>query len=293
MIVVALPAFNEEVAVGSVVLKAQNHVDKVVVIDDGSSDATAEVARLAGAEVISHDVNKGKGAAISSAFKRAREMDVDVLVLLDCDGQHDPGEIPGLLDPIKSNEADIVIGSRFLNGDHKVPKYRRVGQEVLSKTTNIASGHSLTDTQSGYRAFNKKALHALSFSENGIGIESEMQLQAKDTDLRIVEVPISCSYAGKTSSQGPIGHTLEVLASIVRFISQRHPLSFFGIPGIFLVLFGVYQGTVVLYKFNQSNLLPTGTALLTAIFILAGILSLFTGIILYNIGTQISRLKGE
>ena len=292
MILAAFPAFNEEVSVGSLVLRAKQYVDWVIVIDDGSSDRTAEVARLAGAEVVSHHVNKGKGAALSSAFVRARELNADVLVVLDCDGQHDPGEIPGLIKPIVDGEADIVVGSRFLNSGHSVPRYRRVGQEALTAATNLVSGHSLTDTQSGYRAFNKKAIKAFRFSEAGIGVESEMQLKAREADLRIVEVPISCSYdVERASKKAPVQHGLEVLAGIVRYISQRHPLTFFGVPGIIMIIVGVYQGTIVVYRFNTFGALPIGTALMTAIFILGGLFALFTGVILYNTSVMIERLK--
>jgi hypothetical protein len=118
-----------------------------------------------------------------------------------------------------------------------------------------------------------------------------MQLQAKDADLMIAEVPISCSYNGKTSTHDPFHHGIAVLASIVRYVSQRHPLSFFGIPGFLSVLTGIFLGARVLYMFNSFGSLPTGTALLAVIFILAGIFSLFTGIILFNMSIQIARIK--
>jgi len=291
MIIAALPAYNEELAIGSVVLRTKKHVDTVVVIDDGSADATGEIARLAGAEVVRHETNLGKGAAISTAFEKARESGAEILVLLDSDGQHNPDEIPVLVKPIQEGEADIVIGSRFLKGKCDVPGYRRLGQEVLTATTNLASGHRLTDSQSGFRAFSKKAIEVLRFDERGIGVESEMQLKAGESELRLLEVPVSCSYEGDTSTYGPLHHGLEVLASIVRYVSQRHPLTFFSLPGVLLLLIGLYEGMVVLQRFSAYGALPTGTALLTAIFLLTGVFSLFTGIILYNIGNQIARLR--
>jgi glycosyltransferase involved in cell wall biosynthesis len=291
MKIAAIPAFNEELAIGSVVLRTRRHVDKVIVIDDGSTDLTAEVAQLAGAEVVSHGKNLGKGAAIKTAFEKAKEYGADCLVLLDGDGQHSPEEIPEILKPLSEGDGDVVIGSRFMDRKSRVPKYRRVGQEVLTAATNLASGRRLTDTQSGFRAFNRRAIETLKFTETGIGIESEMQLSAGETDLGFLEVPISCSYEGETSTYGPLYHGLEVLASIVRYISQRRPLTFFGIPGVISIFIGLYLGYIVLYKFNLNRILPTGTALLTAIFILGGTFSLFTGIILYNIGNQIAKLE--
>jgi len=213
--------------------------------------------------------------------------------LLDADGQHNPDEIPALTGPIQRGEADIVVGSRFLEERSNVPAYRRIGQEILTASTNITSGYKLTDSQSGFRAFGKKAINALKLEESSVGIESEMQLRAKELNLKIAEVPISCSYGADTSTYGPVYHGLTVLASIIRYVSQDRPLTFFGIPGAVSLLIGIYLGVDVIYKFNMNNVLPTGTALLTAIFILAGIFSLFTGIILYTIGNQISKLKKE
>lgn len=291
MKVAVLPAFNEEIAIGSVVLKARKHVDRVIVIDDGSTDATAYIADLAGAEIIKHEKNLGKGAAIETGFKRARELNASLLVLLDADGQHDADEIPALIEPIIKNEADIVVGSRFIRRHKNIPRYRILGQKILTFITNIISGRNITDSQSGFRAFNKKAIEAMRFEERGIGIESYIQIKAGELDLRITEVPISCIYGKDTSTYNPLHHGLSVITSIVRYISQQRPLTFFGIPGVLSLLTGIYIGASVIYKFNMTRAVPIGSALLTAIFILAGLFSLFTGIILYSIGSYIARIE--
>ncbi|MFQ6052521.1 MAG: glycosyltransferase family 2 protein, partial [Candidatus Hydrothermarchaeota archaeon] len=138
MIVAALPAYNEEIAIGSVILRARKHADKVIVVDDGSEDNTAEIAELAGAIVFKHERNMGYGAAIRSCFRKARELNADILVTIDADGQHDPSEIPKLIEPIQKGEADVVIGSRFLSKQkYPIPLYRLLGMKVLDKTTNF------------------------------------------------------------------------------------------------------------------------------------------------------------
>lgn len=178
-IIVAIPAYNEERFIFEVVRRARKYVDQVVVIDDGSTDCTAVVAEEAGAEIIRHELNRGKGCAVDTAFSVARHLDADILVLLDGDLQHDPDEIPLLLEALQREKADMVVGSRFLNGN-KIPRYRRLGQEVLNIVTNLGSGVRLSDTQCGFRAFSKKAINSMSFTETGLAVESEMQFLARE-----------------------------------------------------------------------------------------------------------------
>src|SRR4051812_31722391 len=138
-VAVAIPAYNEERFIGSTVLQALQYAPRVVVIDDGSSDATAQIAHWAGAEVIQHEGNRGKSEAVNTALAWARSHDVDALVLVDGDGQHKPGEIAQVLDPVLDGEADLVIGSRFLSVKSRIPIYRTIGQHALTAVTNLAS----------------------------------------------------------------------------------------------------------------------------------------------------------
>ncbi|AKB16441.1 glycosyltransferase family 2 protein [Methanosarcina thermophila] len=150
-ITVVLPAYNEEVSIGSIVLLTSQYADNVIVVDDGSSDRTAEVAGKAGAEVVRHETNRGKGAALKTGFTAAADLGADVIVTMDSDGQHNPAEIPRLVAPILKGEADMVNGSRYLNGlDKNTPAYRRVGQTILDGVTNLNSGLRITDSQSGF-----------------------------------------------------------------------------------------------------------------------------------------------
>jgi glycosyltransferase involved in cell wall biosynthesis len=222
MMLAAIPALNEETAIGHVVLKAKRHVDTVIVIDDGSTDATSTIAQLAGAEVIRHDRNQGKGAALRHAFLRARELHADILVCLDGDGQHDADEIPRLLIPLNGGGADMVIGSRFLAIHSDIPLYRRAGLKVLTALTNSVAATRVTDSQSGFRAFSKKAIDSLSLEENGIGIESYMQRAASDAGLRIAEVPITCRYdTGHASKTGPVRHGFSVVNTLLKIVAGR------------------------------------------------------------------------
>jgi glycosyltransferase involved in cell wall biosynthesis len=280
-VIVAIPAYNEEIAIGSVILRSLKHANKVLVINDGSKDKTSEIAKLAGAEVIEHNTNKGKGVAIKDAFIYAKKENADILVLIDGDGQHNPDEIPLLLAPIINGEANIVNGSRFVNGNgHNVPKYRRLGQDVLSIATNIGTKLHITDTQNGFRAFSKKSFNSFSFSENGMAIESEMLMDAAGAGLKITEVPIDVRYDLEGSTYDPLSHGFSVLGKVIGLISQRRPLLFFCIPGVILFAIGSILGILVLQTFNATGVISiiyTGSC---ALFILMGTFSIFTGLIL-------------
>lgn len=281
-IIAAIPCFNEERFIGSVVLKAKSYVDQVIVIDDGSTDKTAMVAEQAGATVIRHDSNVGKAAAVNTAFQNARETGCEALVLIDGDAQHEPEDIPRLLQPVLEGEADIVVGSRFLQTKSHVPRFRALGQRILTFLTNIGAEVKLTDSQSGFRAFSRKAIATLSFAEKGFSVESEMQFLAKEADLRMVEVPVSIEYRDK-AKRSPIAHGMMVFNSTVGLISRRFPLVFFGVPGVAMLAVGVYQGWRVVDGYNTTDEFYVGPALLAVLLCTVGTLSLFTGLILYTV----------
>ena len=214
-IVAVIPAYNEEDALADVIAKTFNHVDDVIVIDDGSIDRTAEIAREAGARVISHSINLGKGEALKSGFKAIE--DDSIIVTIDGDGQHNPDEIPKLVKPIIEDDADLVNGSRYMNGpEENTPAYRRVGQKVLDIATNISAGINVTDSQSGFRAFSNKSRDVFRFKDTGFGIESEMLVDAAEAGLKIVEVPITVRYDVDGSTKDPISHGFGVLFNITK-----------------------------------------------------------------------------
>jgi glycosyltransferase involved in cell wall biosynthesis len=285
-ILVAIPSFNEEVAIGSVVLRSLKFAGKVLVIDDGSTDKTAEIARLAGAEVLVHVKNMGKGAAIKSAFEYAKKNDAEILVLIDGDGQHNPDEIPLLISPIILEEADMVNGSRFLlkNGNsNKVPAYRRLGQEVLTLTTNMGTQQKMTDSQNGFRAFSKKTFDSFSFKHNGMAIESEMLIDAAHAGLMIKEVPINVRYDVDGSTHHPIRHGAGVLNSIIGLVSQRRPLLFFCVPGAIFFTVGLIFCIMVLQIFSATHTIAVGYTIFGVLCIVLGTFSIFTGLTLLSI----------
>ena len=277
-ILVAMPAYDEEKYIGSLVLKARQYADEVIVIDDGSKDQTAEVARLAGATVIRHAENRGKGAAIQTILAKARERNADVLVLLDSDCQHNPDEIPRLIAPIWGG-FDLVIGSREREAA-KTPWHRRFGQKVLLMSTRLLSGERLTDSESGFRALSRRAISEMELKESGFAAETEMIARAADKKLSITQVPISNIYTGDGSTLNPVRHGLGVLLRILNMISERRPLFFFGLGGLILLFFGLLTGARALYILSAAGTLPVGTAILSTLLAIIGTFSIFTGIIL-------------
>jgi len=291
MIVAAIPALNEETAIGSVVLRARQYADTVLVIDDGSSDATSSIARLAGALVIRHETTMGKGKGIRDAFLKAREMQADILVCLDGDGQHNPDEIPRLLAPISSNEADMVIGSRFLEIRSDIPTYRRAGQKVLTSLTNTVAATKVTDSQSGFRAFSKKAIDSITLDEDGIGIESAMQRAADDLHLRICEVPVSCRYdIGHASKIGPVQHLVTVIHTLLRILQERRPLLVFGGFGTVCVIAGAVLGFWVVEVYSRTQQFAIGTSLIVILLLIVGTVSLFMGLMLNAINRVLAKI---
>ena len=214
-VVAIIPAYNEEKALADVIGKTLENVDDVIVVDDGSSDKTSEVAIEAGARVIRHSVNLGKGEALKSGFKAIG--DDSIIITIDGDGQHNPSEIPDLVRPIVEDGADLVNGSRYMNGpEENTPAYRRVGQKVLDIATNISAGTRVTDSQSGFRAFSSKSKNVFRFKDTGFGIESEMLVDAAEAGLKIVEVPITVRYDLDGSTKDPITHGVGVLFNITK-----------------------------------------------------------------------------
>ncbi len=279
LVVAAIPCLDEERFIGSVVLAVRKYVDRVLVIDDGSTDASAEIAAAAGATVVSHGGNRGYGAAIRTALARGKEQGAGVLVVIDADGQHDARDIPRLVQPVLDGEADVVIGSRFLEKPKGVPFYRRMGQRVLTAATNAGSGRRLTDSQSGFRAYSARALSLLDLTEDGMSASSEMQFAMAGKGLKVAEVPIQVSYAGQRK-RNPVGHGVNVLSRVLVLLSLRQPFVLFGIPGTLLLIGGLLLGLRVFDIYGEKQELALGTLLGAILLCLTGVLGLFTAIML-------------
>jgi glycosyltransferase involved in cell wall biosynthesis len=271
-----------------VVLEAQKYADKVVVCDDGSSDLTGTIAGRLGAEVVKHERNMGYGAAIQSLFNRARELDADILVTLDGDGQHDPAEVPVVIRPVVDGEADIVVGSRFTGGRSASAMrwHRRAGVKFITKLLNGSlNENSVRDAQSGFRAYSRRSLDSLVMHEDGMGISAETLIKAGRLGLKICEVPCSCSYGNgvETSTQNSVKHGVGVVASIVRLVVEEKPLTTLGVPGILSLVVGTVFGVWMLQIYAAQHEIVTNIALASIGFLMIGFFCLSTAITLYAI----------
>lgn len=298
--VAIIPAFNEEIALGSIVLRTLQYVDKVIVVDDGSTDKTKEIAILAGAELITHSANLGKGQGLKSGFEAIQSINdsinnsdetYDIIVTIDGDGQNNPDEIPALISPIESGKADFVNGSRYIEGyiEDDTPTYRRAGQKVLDKATNISSGLNITDSQSGFRAFSKRAIPYFKLKDSGFAIESEMLSDAAEAGLKIVELPITVRYDLDGSTENPVTHGVGVLLKIIKDMELRRPLIYFTLPGFIIFLIGIATGIWFLNDYISGTSINFGPTVISIMLVVVGLFLMLNGILLDSIRKLINR----
>ncbi len=294
-VVAAIPAYNEEKTIGSMVLLARKYADEVLVVDDGSRDNTAWVAEQAGAIVIQHLENRGYGAALRTCFNFARRNDAGILVVLDGDGQHRANLIPRVIAPVAEGKADVCIGSRFMEGHAaaNVPRYRRFGIGILTRLTNLGTARNgkVLDSQSGFRAYSRAAIDGIDPLETNMGAGSEILWEADRKGLRVLEVPIEVDYDAHGLKRGPVGHGLSVIGSMIRFIETKHALLFFGVPGITLFLVGLGLGFLVVQTYQRTAELAVGSALITIILLVIGTLMTFTGLVIHAVINAAMRTR--
>ena len=281
-IVVVVPAYNEERFIGSVVLKILQLPVTVIVVDDGSTDATAFVAKTAGAQVIRHGQNKGKGEALNTGIMEARKLEPDLVVVIDGDGQHLVRELPQLVRPILEDQADIVVGSRYLTSDTPVPFRRAWAHSFFNLVTRLTSGINVSDSQSGYRAFSPRALQCEAFNSSGFAVESEMQFVAREHGLKLMEVPITALYPDPPK-RSAIGQGLQVLNGILHLMGQYRPLLFFGLPGFIIMIGGFSMGFMVIDIYRRLTQLAVGYAMISVLLTVTGMVLFSTGIILHSV----------
>ena len=283
-IIIGIPAFNEEKNIASIITKLMNITDSIIVCNDGSSDLTSKIAEKMGAVVINHEKNLGYGGAIRSIFLKAKELDGDILVTFDADGQHRIEDIENVTTPIINQEAELVIGSRFLDDSEKeVPQYRKVGIKVITKITNASIKEKLTDSQSGFRAYSKKVVDELNPSELGMGISTEILIKASSKNFKIVEVPIKILYSGDTSTHNPISHGSSVILSTIKYTSIEHPLKFYGIPSVIFFIVGLSFTYLSAQYYAEIGRLNTNLTIVAAGTILIAVVLLITSILLYSL----------
>ncbi len=289
-VLVAIPAYNEAETIGDVVSEANEYADAVLVIDDGSVDATPDNAREADARVVEHERNAGYGGALKTAFEKAARANVDHLVVLDGDGQHDPSDIPKLVGAQRETNADVVIGSRFTaDSETRLPLYRRFGLIVVNLLTNVGlkTETRIRDTQSGFRVYNQRAVESLA-SDSTLGDHMDASIDILYHVYRrgyaITEVGTTIDYdVADASSHNPVRHGLVLVRKLLQTIEQDRPIMSLGVPGFLSTIVGFGFGYWTFSVYIQSGTFPKGLAITSVFFTLAGIFSCFTAIILHSL----------
>ena len=283
-IIIGIPAFNEEKNIAGIISKLKRTTKDIIVCNDGSTDLTAEIAEEMGALVINHEKNLGYGGAIRSIFLKAKDLNGDVLVTFDADGQHRIEDIDKVINPVLDGQSDIVIGSRFLDGSKKeVPQYRKVGIKVITKITNVTIKKELTDSQSGFRAYSKRVLNEIKPAESGMGVSTEILIKASSKNLKISEVPIKILYGENSSTHNPVVHGSSVIFSTIKFTSIEHPLRFYGIPSVVFMIIGLSFTYLAVEHYVEIGRLSTNLTIVAAGAVLIGIILLISAILLYSL----------
>lgn len=284
-IVVILPVCNQEVSIGSLILLTKLYASSIVVVDDGSSDRTKEIAKKAGVIVAVHETTRGRSAAFETGFKAAAALRADIIVTMDSQGRHNPEDIPKLVAPIIQGNADIVNGSRYLNDlGKKVSIYRRVGQNILERFTSLNSGLRITDPQSGFLAFSASAKDNFQFNSQEMEIESNMFSDAEKAGLRIKEIEIGITQKLESPVRNPIKYISGIIETIVKDIEINKPLYFYSVPGFALATCALYMGFRFLEAFLLGfKILSFGPAFIMVFLALAGAYMTITGIVIHSL----------
>ena len=292
-ITVGIPAYNEEKNIAKIIVSLKKVADQILVCSDGSTDSTAEIAESLGAIVINHPKNLGYGSAIRSIFLKAKEINAELLVTIDADGQHKIEDVEKVIKPIVDGQADISIGSRFLEEGDNSPKYRKLGIKIITKVTNSSLSEKITDAQSGFRAYNNKVLQALTPSDSGMGISTEILIKSSSLGLKIAEVPTEIQYEGDTSSQNPVSHGTGVLLSTLKYISIERPLRFYGIPSFILFAIGFAFTFFATQYYAEVGRLNTNLTLIAGGTLIISVMLMVTAILLYSLVSVVREGKAR
>ncbi|MGV8150745.1 MAG: glycosyltransferase family 2 protein [Candidatus Woesearchaeota archaeon] len=297
-VIIIIPAYNEEKTIRKVIREVKRYGSEVLVIDDGSSDNTIEFSRAEGAIVIPNIINRGLGVTIKNGYLAALERGADIVVQIDADGQYTATDIPKLIKPIIENKADMVLASRFQGGIQHMPLSNRVGNKIGTFVTSVVSGQHISDAQTGFRAMRRELLDEIIPISKKTYVQ-EMIIRSVKEGWRVIEVP---SYFKKRHS-GPSrlisslpGYAKRAILIILRMIREYHPLLFFGIPGIILMvlgaIFGSYMGYI--YFFGSGDVSErTGTIILSSFLMLLGFLLIMIGYLADMIQVKYVQLREE
>jgi glycosyltransferase involved in cell wall biosynthesis len=293
-ILAVIPAYNEAKNIASVVTKTRAQGLSVLVIDDGSSDGTAEAARAAGAEVVSNRHNIGLGRTMRRAYEEALKRNVDIVVQLDADGQYDPAEIPLLLAPIQSGKADMVLGARLGNLRYKMPFTKKLGNEAFSAVLRSLTGQDVRDGQTGFRAIHRDVLERC-LPINTFSYTQEMIIRAAKEGFVVqsVETTFHARYDEHSRLfRSPFSFAFRAGWIILRTWRDYHPMPFFGIPGLLFLLMSAYFAVISLVYYLHTGLITgrVGSLITGGVLFLFGVQLFFTGMVADMIRTHTSGL---
>ncbi len=291
MLIIGIPAYNEEKNIASMILKLRESADKIIVCNDGSTDLTGKISEELNVITIHHKENLGYGAAIRSIFLKAKELDGDILVTFDADGQHMVTDIKNVISPIEKKQSDVVVGSRFLTKSNSVPQYRKLGINIITKVTNSTLNEKLTDAQSGFRAYSKNVLRKIIPTDTGMGVSTELLIKSSSLGFRISEVPITISYEGETSTHNPVSHGVDVLLSTIKYTALERPLKFYGIPAMVFLVIGFSFTFLSIQFYADVGRLSTNLTLISAGTVLIGVILAVTAILLFSLTSIVKEKK--
>jgi glycosyltransferase involved in cell wall biosynthesis len=291
LLIIGIPAYNEEKNIASIILKLKESADKIIVCNDGSTDLTGKISEELNVITIHHKENLGYGAAIRSIFLKAKELDGDILVTFDADGQHMITDIKNVISPIEKKQSDVVIGSRFLTKSNSVPQYRKLGINIITKVTNSTLNEKLTDAQSGFRAYSKDVLRKIIPTDTGMGVSTELLIKSSSLGFKISEVPITISYEGETSTHNPVSHGVDVLLSTIKYTALERPLKFYGIPAMVFLVIGFSFTFLSIQFYADVGRLSTNLTLISAGTVLIGVILAVTAILLFSLTSIVKEKK--
>lgn len=290
-LVVIIPAYNEEITIGNVINTIPKKIEgidqiEVLVVDDCSKDNTVKLARMAGAAVVSHPVNKGVGAAFSTGIEKALEMKADIIVNIDADGQFNPLDIPKLVKPILEDKADFVSCSRFKD-KNLIPRMsltKKIGNKFFTRLTSFLTGQKFTDTQCGFRAYSKKAaLHLNLFGSFTYTQEAFLDLASKG--MRIVELPLKIrgvrQFGRSRVAGNVVSYGFRALSIVTKTFRDYKPLVFFGLPGLIIFSIGLLTGLflIIRYVITLTTTPFKSLIIFSAVMLILGFLMIFLALI--------------
>lgn len=216
---ILIPSYNEAKTIGAITKELKDRGLTVYVVDDGSTDKTADVAALQGAVVIAHDKNKGKGASLIEGFDRILKEKFDAVLVMDGDGQHATGDVDNFFKKMAETGADIVVGNRMLNAV-SMPVIRKITNSIMSRIISKMCGKDIPDTQCGFKLIKRNVLESIKFEFSNFEIESEILLKAAKKGLKIESVPVKTVYRDETSKIKPITDAIRFLSFLIKMTGE-------------------------------------------------------------------------